>query len=68
MTDGRLTVDHIMWLYDHRCVCCRHKGTPRKQCQILQTLRNDPNDARLAGRVTDAGIGRARCPYYEVKA
>lgn len=67
MGDGRLTVDHIIWLYDHQCVYCRYKGTPRKQCQILQTLRNDPNDARLAGKVTDAGIGRAKCPYYEVK-
>lgn len=62
-----LTIDHIMRMYDRQCSYCRHLKKGRKQCPVLQTLKQDPNAPTLQGRIKDAGMGRAQCPYWEAK-
>lgn len=63
-----LTIDHIMRMYERQCECCKFLKKGRKPCPILQTLKEDPNAPSLQGRIRDAGMGRAHCPYWEVRA
>lgn len=62
-----LTIDHIMWLYDHACKSCRHLRKGRNMCPVFETLRANPQDARLSGKVVPRVAGTAHCPYWEVK-